>query len=156
MVSCRHGAVNEIRIGRGSKGALTSCRIKAYNRLKPVRPECGNGLDIQKTDQVGTDAMTIALLQPKPRESLCSKCTGLCCRYVSLPIETPKTRGDFDDVRWYLAHEGFSVFVDEGDWCDNRERIKPNGTSIDRANKECICNLTGNRFADKVGVVVSK
>ena len=63
--------------------------------------------------------MTIALLQPKPRESLCSKCTGLCCRYVSIPIETPKTRGDFDDVRWYLAHEGFNVFVDEGDWYVN-------------------------------------
>ena len=63
--------------------------------------------------------MTIALLEPKPRESLCSKCTGLCCRYVALPIETPKTRGDFDDVRWYLAHEGFSVFVDEGDWYVN-------------------------------------
>lgn len=51
--------------------------------------------------------------------SLCRKCAGLCCRYVALPIETPKTKADFDDVRWYLAHEGISIFVEDGDWYIN-------------------------------------
>lgn len=47
---------------------------------------------------------------------LCEHCTGLCCRYVALPIETPETRQDFDDIRWYLVHEGMSVFIEDGDW----------------------------------------
>jgi len=40
----------------------------------------------------------------------------LCCRYVALPIETPETREDYDDIRWYLCHENVSVFVEDGAW----------------------------------------
>jgi Fe-S-cluster containining protein len=47
---------------------------------------------------------------------LCDKCSGLCCQYIALPIETPEDRGDFDDIRWYLCHENISVFVEDGDW----------------------------------------
>ncbi len=46
----------------------------------------------------------------------CDKCTGLCCRYFALPIETPKTRDDYDDIRWYLAHEDISIFVEDREW----------------------------------------
>ena len=46
----------------------------------------------------------------------CNRCAGLCCRYFALPIETPETRADYDDIRWYLCHEGTSVFVEDGDW----------------------------------------
>ncbi len=46
----------------------------------------------------------------------CSKCAGLCCRYVALPIDEPKTRGDFDDIRWYLTHRGVMVFVEKKSW----------------------------------------
>ncbi len=52
-------------------------------------------------------------------DSLCIKCAGLCCRYIALPIETPEDRSDFDDIRWYLAHEGISVFVEDDDWYIN-------------------------------------
>lgn len=47
---------------------------------------------------------------------LCEHCTGFCCRYIALPIETPTERGEFEDIRWYLLHEGISVFVEGGDW----------------------------------------
>ena len=53
------------------------------------------------------------------KESLCGKCTGLCCRYFALPIETPTDKGDYDDIRWYLCHKDITVFVDEGDWYIN-------------------------------------
>jgi len=46
----------------------------------------------------------------------CSSCSAICCRYIALPIDKPQTAGDFDDIRWYLAHEKVSVFVDDGDW----------------------------------------
>ncbi len=49
----------------------------------------------------------------------CDKCTGLCCRYFALPIETPEDKEDYDDIRWYLCHKGTTVFVEEGDWYVN-------------------------------------
>lgn len=50
------------------------------------------------------------------QESLCSRCTALCCRYFALQIDTPKDPPDFDDIRWYLAHESVHVFIEDGDW----------------------------------------
>jgi Fe-S-cluster containining protein len=47
---------------------------------------------------------------------LCEHCTAACCRYIALPIDTPETLAEFDDVRWFLLHEGVSVFVENGDW----------------------------------------
>ena len=47
---------------------------------------------------------------------LCEHCTGECCRYIALPIDEPETRRDFEDIRWYLMHEGVTVFVEEGYW----------------------------------------
>lgn len=31
-------------------------------------------------------------------------------------MDKPTTKRDYDDIRWYLMHEGVSVFVEEGDW----------------------------------------
>lgn len=53
------------------------------------------------------------------KNGLCARCEGSCCRYVALPIDTPKDKRDFDDIRWYLAHKGVSVFVEKGDWYIN-------------------------------------
>jgi len=53
------------------------------------------------------------------KKDLCEKCTGLCCRYFALPIETPEDREDYDDIRWYLCHKDVTVFVEDGDWYIN-------------------------------------
>ncbi len=53
------------------------------------------------------------------RKILCDRCPGLCCRYFALPIETPEDKQDYDDIRWYLCHEGITVFVEDGDWYIN-------------------------------------
>lgn len=47
---------------------------------------------------------------------LCEHCAAACCRYLALPIEKPKKERDYDDLRWYLMHEGVSLFVEEGSW----------------------------------------
>ncbi|MFQ5734421.1 MAG: YkgJ family cysteine cluster protein [Planctomycetaceae bacterium] len=52
----------------------------------------------------------------KPGEVLCEHCTGKCCRYFALPIDTPKIREDFDHIRWYMIHGRVSIFVDEATW----------------------------------------
>ena len=58
----------------------------------------------------------------KPREdlqlgeNLCDYCSAKCCKYFALPIDTPKSREDFEYIRWYLLHEYASVFVEDGTW----------------------------------------
>lgn len=52
----------------------------------------------------------------QPEEVLCAYCTAKCCKYFALPIETPTTHKDFDFCRWYLLHEGASLFVEEDSW----------------------------------------
>jgi Fe-S-cluster containining protein len=48
--------------------------------------------------------------------NLCEHCSGMCCRYLALPIDAPEDREEFDDIRWYLLHKGVSVFVEDGEW----------------------------------------
>lgn len=52
----------------------------------------------------------------KPGESLCDHCTAKCCKYFALPIDTPTRRKDFDFIRWYLLHDGATVFTEDDDW----------------------------------------
>lgn len=52
----------------------------------------------------------------KPGEVLCQYCTGRCCRYFALPIETPATWSDYDHIRWYMMHGPVSIFVEAGTW----------------------------------------
>jgi uncharacterized protein len=47
---------------------------------------------------------------------LCDHCYGKCCRYFSLPIETPSTWDDYDAIRWYLAHGRTLVYVEKATW----------------------------------------
>ena len=59
---------------------------------------------------------TISLETIGPDESLCDYCTGKCCRYFALPIETPSTYADFEYFRWYLLHEKATIFVEDETW----------------------------------------
>ena len=52
----------------------------------------------------------------KAGEVLCEHCTAKCCRYFALPIEEPKTRRDFDFIRWYLLHDRATVFTEDDTW----------------------------------------
>lgn len=52
----------------------------------------------------------------QPGQVLCDHCTGKCCRYFALPIETPTKWKDFEFIRWYLLHGGCSIFVEDDAW----------------------------------------
>jgi len=45
----------------------------------------------------------------------CRKCGAKCCRYFCFEIDEPKAFDEFENVRWFVAHEGISVHVDEDD-----------------------------------------
>ena len=44
----------------------------------------------------------------------CLACTQ-CCHYVAIEIDTPETRVDFDQIRWYLYHPGIEIYIDHDD-----------------------------------------
>lgn len=46
----------------------------------------------------------------------CYRCSGLCCRYFALQLDTPEDREDFDSIRWYLLHGRSWIWVEDGDW----------------------------------------
>jgi len=48
--------------------------------------------------------------------SVCKQCGGKCCRYFCFQIDEPDSFDQFDDIRWFLLHEGISVHIDEGEW----------------------------------------
>ncbi len=50
------------------------------------------------------------------QECLCDRCTALCCRYFALEIDEPDSPEEFDDIRWYLAHENVHIFVEDDQW----------------------------------------
>ncbi len=50
------------------------------------------------------------------KQMLCEACEAKCCRYFALEIDEPRTRRDFDDVRWYLCHKGTVLYLTDGDW----------------------------------------
>ena len=68
-------------------------------------------LDPRRDPPRGRDRASIL-----PHENLCDHCTGKCCRYFSLPIKTPETWDDYDEIRWFLAHGQCLVYLDQGTW----------------------------------------
>jgi uncharacterized protein len=91
-------------------------------------------------------------------ESLCSRCVGLCCRYFALPIDNPDTAAEFDNIRWYLAHENVVIFVEDKQWyigvmnrCkhllpDNRCEIYETRPRICRGYSTKNCDYHGDEY----------
>jgi Fe-S-cluster containining protein len=46
----------------------------------------------------------------------CAACKAKCCQYFCFQIDKPDTYEEFENIRWYLNHQGVSVHVDEGNW----------------------------------------
>ncbi|MDO8669732.1 MAG: YkgJ family cysteine cluster protein [Candidatus Buchananbacteria bacterium] len=49
-------------------------------------------------------------------KELCHKC-DLCCKYVAIGIDKPKSKTDYQNIIWQLWHENVNIFVDhDNDW----------------------------------------
>jgi len=46
----------------------------------------------------------------------CKSCDSKCCRYFALQLDTPRSKEEFENIRWYLAHEGVAVYVEKRKW----------------------------------------
>ena len=73
----------------------------------------------------------------------CRQCGAKCCTYFCFQIDEPDSYEEFDDVRWYLNHEGISVHIDEGDWyisIENRcKMLAEDGSCLIYSDRPLIC-----------------
>ena len=47
----------------------------------------------------------------------CFECGAQCCRYVAVEINRPRSKRDYDNIRWYLLHHNVYVFIDhDNEW----------------------------------------
>ncbi len=88
----------------------------------------------------------------------CTKCDAKCCRYFALQIDTPKSKSDFENIRWYLAHKGVSVFIEKRKWyldianeCryltkDHRCRVYDKRPLVCREHSPGTCELVSGDF----------
>jgi Fe-S-cluster containining protein len=95
------------------------------------------------------------MAKKKRKPDPCKKCDGKCCRYLALEIDKPTTKGDYDDIRWYVSHRNVSVFIDSRRWylgvkgrCqhlekDNRCKIYDRRPRICRRHKVDSCEFYG-------------
>ena len=49
-------------------------------------------------------------------DSPCTQCSGRCCRYFCFEIDKPTDFETFENLRWYVLHQGVTVHVDESRW----------------------------------------
>ncbi len=56
-----------------------------------------------------------SLTTGKPKN--CSDCRARCCRSVTIEIDTPRSKRDIDEVKWFVLHENTVVYIDyENKW----------------------------------------
>lgn len=66
----------------------------------------------------------------------CSRCQGLCCRYVTIDLPAPKDEYDYDEIRWFLLHEKVIVYKrdDEKHW---RIEFQSSCNYLDKEQNRC-------------------
>jgi Fe-S-cluster containining protein len=52
----------------------------------------------------------------KQNDNLCFQCNARCCKYISIEIDAPTDKNDFENIRWFVSHHNIWVFKDEGLW----------------------------------------
>jgi Fe-S-cluster containining protein len=89
---------------------------------------------------------------------MCVRCGGKCCRYFCFEIDAPEDYDEFEDVRWFLLHEGVSVHVDKGEWyisiantckmlqSDNLCGVYETRPTICRVYETATCDLNGGDY----------
>ncbi len=50
-------------------------------------------------------------------KSDCDDCDGRCCRYIATELDRPRSKRDYDHIRWFLLHQNVTVYIDRsGQW----------------------------------------
>ncbi|MBN1886066.1 MAG: YkgJ family cysteine cluster protein [Candidatus Krumholzibacteriota bacterium] len=51
------------------------------------------------------------------KKNPCDECIpAKCCMYLSIEIDEPEDKGDWDDLLWMIAHRDIEIYMDEDRW----------------------------------------
>ncbi len=48
--------------------------------------------------------------------SPCTTCTAKCCGYFVIEIDTPRSKREFENLKWILAHKDVEIYVEKKIW----------------------------------------
>jgi len=77
---------------------------------------------------------------PKEVRRCAERCGAKCCKYVTVKIDAPRTKCDFDEIRWFLAHEDVSVIIESRLWYVQFD------TRCEFLTRSNLCSNYENRF----------
>ncbi|MCD6304294.1 MAG: YkgJ family cysteine cluster protein [Planctomycetes bacterium] len=87
--------------------------------------------------------------------AVCRQCGGKCCQYFCFQIDAPDSFEEFDDLRWFLLHEGITIHVDEGDWyisiANRCKALGEHGRCEIYENRPLICRKYSTENCDFTG-----
>lgn len=91
----------------------------------------------------------------KDKKNPCDGCTK-CCEYVVLEIDTPEDKTDFGQIRWFLAHQDVSVYIDHDDSWNLQfetpcEKMSEEGWCEIYEKRPLICKTYSSENCDKNG-----
>ena len=86
---------------------------------------------------------------------VCRECGSKCCRYFCFQIDEPDDFAEFDDLRWYLLHEGVTLHIDGGDWyisiANRCKALAEDGNCRIYADRPVICRKYSTDNCDFTG-----
>lgn len=108
----------------------------------------GEDVDEEDAEEEDAEEGGEATVAPEVLADWCGLCAGRCCRYYTVIIDEPEDADNFDELRWFLAHEGNYVYVDEGEWHVNVESrcrfLGPEGRCAIYEHRPDVCRDHGH------------
>ena len=49
-------------------------------------------------------------------DSRCNGCDAVCCRNLAMMVTRPRTRGEIDELSWYLRFKPVSIYIRNHRW----------------------------------------
>ncbi len=85
----------------------------------------------------------------------CKQCAAKCCNYFCFEIDEPGDYEEFEDIRWYLCHEGVTVHIDDGDWyisiANKCKMLADDNSCRFYENRPQICRNYSQKGCDDIG-----
>jgi len=116
--------------------------------MSKLHCEARNGRDLAPTEPMERPNPANLLLDQK-----CSFCPGSkCCTYFTQEVPTPRSKLDFDNLLWQVAHRDTQLFKDDGKWYllvnNPCIHLLPDGRCGIYATRPQACRVHSNEYCE--------
>jgi Fe-S-cluster containining protein len=103
--------------GSGEIGPEEAARVDEEDELHEDEESQEDEEDEEEEDEdEEDDDEEEDVMSPDALAAMCAKCGGRCCLYYTVRLNEPEDADDFDEMRWFLTHEGNYIYVDDDEW----------------------------------------